>query len=87
MLDPMELRDRAVTNYTASSLEDIIDSSLRYDRETDTVSCNVYTSELTQDSMASLLDYALLIGYTVRVKAVDNKIHIFLWYDCSTEDN
>lgn len=86
MLDPMELRDRAVTNYTASALEDIIDSSLRYDRETDTVSCNVYTSELTEDSMASLLEYRML-GYTVKVKAVDSKIHIFLWYDCSTEDN
>ena len=86
MLDPMELRDRAVTNYTASSLEDIIDSTLRYDRETDTVSCNVYTSELTADSLACLLDYKVF-GYTVKVKAVDSKIHIFLWYDCSVEDN
>lgn len=86
MLDPMELRDRAVTNYTASSLEDIIDSSLRYDRETDTVSCNVYTSELTEDSLASLLEYKVF-GYTVKVKAVDSKIHIFLWYNCSAKDN
>lgn len=86
MLDPMELRDRAVANYIASSLEDIIDSSLRYDRETDTVSCNVYISELTEDSLTSLLNYKMF-GYTVKIKAVDSKIHIFLWYDCSTEDN
>lgn len=85
MLDPMELRDRAMRNYSAGSLEELIDTSLRYDRETDSVSCDIYTSELTTNSLAILLDYKR-IGYAVHIKASDNKIRIIIWYDCSAED-
>lgn len=84
MLDSMEFRDRAMRNYSAG-FEDFVDTSFHYNRETDSISCNIYTSELTANSLAILLDYKV-IGYTVDIKVFDNKIHIFLWYDYSKED-